>query len=167
MESDFLNQENNFIFTNYISGIKGMPFDTTILLVNNGVDHTLDFIYNLTNQEQDNQTIKIPINGIADISSRTRVRMQNEESKVVDNTTKSLLFSAVVFGGNPLLQMAGSAGLDRLFGSLSNDYSKVDYQSYFEIRMKATIQNQEFSITLKTEVNPEEFIQKITNQNTE
>ena len=42
--------EKDFIFTSIVKGIQGIPYNTTILLVNNEVDNTLDFIYNLTNE---------------------------------------------------------------------------------------------------------------------
>ena len=56
--------ENYLIFTNYVTGIKGMPLYTPILLVNNIPDNSLDIIYNLSNNKDDNKTIKYPMSVI-------------------------------------------------------------------------------------------------------
>ena len=153
--------ENNLIFTNYINGIKGMPINTPILLVNNISDNTFDLIYNLSNNENDSKTIKYPRGTIKNITYDTRIKMQNANKKVEENESKSVLLSAVMLGGTPLLQFMGNSGFEFLFNSLSNNYDKVNYNAYYEITIETIINNQEDKLVISTETNPEEFINRI------
>ena len=156
--------ENKFIFTHFLTGIKGIHLNTMILLVNNIPDNSLDLIYSVNNSEKDSKTIKLPLNTITNISFDTKIKMQNINKKVEENETKSSLLSAVVFGGNPLLQLAGNSGFNSLFNSTSNNYNKVKYNAYYEISIKTLIDNQELEIVLTTETNPETFINEIPNK---
>lgn len=156
--------ENKCIFTHFLTGIKGIPLNTMILLVNNIPDNTLDLIYSVNNNEKDSKTIKLPINTINNISFYTKTRIENINKKVEENETKSALLSAVVFGGNPLLQLAGSSGFNSLFDSVSNNYNKVGYTTYYEITIETLTNNQELIIVLTTETNPETFINEIPNK---
>lgn len=156
--------ENNFIFTHFITGVKEIPLNTMILLVNNIPDKSLDLIYNVNNNEKDSKTVKLPINTIKNISFDTKVKMQNVNKKVEENETKSALLSAVVFGGNPLLQLAGNSGFNSLSNSLSNNYNKVDYNAYYDITIETSINNQELRLVLTTDTNPEAFIKEIPNK---
>ncbi len=156
--------ENKFIFTHFLTGIKEIPLNTMMLLVNNIPDNSLDLIYSVNNNEKDSKTIKLPINTIKNISFDTKIKMQNINKKVEENETKSALLSAVVFGGNPLLQLTGNSGFNNLFNSVSNNYNKVDYNTYYQITIKTLINNQELKLVLTTETNPETFIKKIPNK---
>lgn len=157
-ETDINIDESNFIFTNIISGLKGIPLNTTILLVNDSTNNTLNLTYNLDG----NKMIKIPLTGIKNITFKTRVRMQNTTKEPTENDTKSTLLSAALFAGNPILQVAGQKGMTKLFDSMSDNYNKVDYNSYYEITLEANINGQDFKITLSSDTNPEVFISKIT-----
>lgn len=156
--------ENNILFTNFLRGIKGIPFDTEVLLVNNVPNHTLDLIYNLTNQEKDNQTINYSIANIKNISSTPKVRMENTAKEVKENRTKSILLSAALFGNSPLLMMAGAKGFNTIFDSLSNNYEKVNYNSYFEITIEVLNNNQPETLVFTTNINPDVFIKQINNK---
>lgn len=150
--------EKDFIFTSIVKGIQGIPYNTTILLVNNEVDNTLDFIYNLTNDKNNNVTIKFQKNLVHEISYRSAVRVQTTPKKSEEKETKSLLLSAVAFGGNPILQTLGGTYFNSLFESLDNNYSKVEFNTYYEIILKVNYNNQEFDILLNCDLKPEEFI---------
>ena len=161
-ETDINIDESNFIFTNIISGLKGIPLNTTILLVNDTANNTLNLTYNLDG----NKMIKISLTDIKNITFKTRVRMQNINKEPTENDTKSTLLSAALFGGNPILQVAGQKGMSKLFDTMSDNYNKVDYNSYYEITLEANINGQDFRIILTSDTNPEEFISKITKNST-
>ena len=63
------------------------------------------------------------------------------------------------------MQYAGGKGINGLLDGLSNNYDKVDYDSYYEITIEALINNQNFRIVLTSDTNPEEFINKILLKN--
>ena len=148
-----------FIFGNYMMGIKGLAYNTEMLLVNNIPDNTVDLIYAV---EGKNQVVKINKNDIKDITSNTRVKIQNIGKKAENNETKSMLLSAALFGGNPILQMAGAGGFNSLFDSLSNNYNKVNLNTVFEITIELNGDNKMY--VLNTEIDPEEFINKLKNE---
>lgn len=155
------NIEGNVLFTNFISGVKGISLNTIMLLIDDTPNKSLNFMYNIDG----NKIMKFPIETIKNITFKSRVRMQKSDKPVEENETKSMLLSAAVFGGNPLMQFAGNSGFNSLFESLSNNYDKVDYDSYYEITIEATINNQDFRIVLTSDTNPEEFINKILLKN--
>lgn len=154
-----LPDENSFIFTNFISGIKEISLDTIVLIVNNFMDNSLDCVYSTNNQEK--KTIKIPISAVTNITFIPKVRMQNIAKKPESNEVKSALLSAVVFGGNPLLQLAGATGFNNLFNSVSNNYDKINYSEYYEIIIMITMNNEDMKLILTTDTNPEQFIKKL------
>ena len=142
--------ENNFIFTNSIIGLKEIPYNTTVLLVNNIPNNSIELIYNINNI---NQTKSFPINIVKSITYANKVRTSNVSKKIDENKTKSMLLSAVVFGGNPLVQMMGNSGFNSLFNSLSNNYEKV---------IELLINNESSKLVFSSQTNPESFIQNIS-----
>ena len=149
-----------FMFTNYIMGIKGLGYNTDMLLVNNIPENSLDLIYAV---DGNNQVVKIKKDEIKDISYNSRVKMQNISKKAENNETKSMLLSAALFGGNPILQMAGANGLNSLFDSLSNNYNKVNLNTVFEITIVVNGE-EEKRYVLNSEIDPEDFISKIKSE---
>ena len=69
--------KDDFIFGNFVLGLKGIPYNTEVLLVNNFMENTLDLVYTIDNS---NQTIKVPVSDIKSISNKTIVRMQSRQS---------------------------------------------------------------------------------------
>ena len=65
-----------------------------------------------------------------------------------------------MFGGKPLLHIMGSKGFEFLFNTLSENYDRVDYNTYYEITIDTLINNQEDKLILTTDKNPEEFIKQ-------
>ncbi len=153
--------KNNFLFTNIILGFKEIPYYTTILLVNNISDKTLDLIYTIDNNKQ---IKKIPLDAIKNITYRDKVKVSNSMKKVEENETKSVLLSAVVFGGNPLMQLAGNSGFNTLFETLSNNYDKVDYNVEYEINIEYIIGNEQLKVLVDSENNPDLFIKQVLNR---
>ena len=98
---------------------------------------------------------------IQDVNIGNRVRMQTSDKKVEDNSTKSMLLSAAVFGGNPIMQMAGNAGFNNLFNSLSNNYDKVDYNSYYEVTIRYNAMGEASKIVVTTDTSPEVFVHNL------
>ncbi len=150
--------KDNFIFANIVLGLKEIPYGTESLLVNNTYDNTLDIIYVIDNN---NQTIKTPITDIKSISFKVGMKVQNTSQKVESNETKSALLSAVVFGGNPLLQLAGNTAFNNAFDGLSNNYDKVNYNSCYDITVELVINGEEVRFIFSTPVNPNKFIDLI------
>ena len=158
--TDSLNK-NNFFFANFILGMKGVPLNTEVLLVNNIPDSSLDLIYAIDNN---NQTIKLPIGTIRNISYKTSMRMKNISKKTESNETKSMLLSAVVFGGNPVLQLAGNSAFNTMFDVLSNNFDKVNFDSYYEITIEILIDGQEIKLIMDTDAYPDEFVKRVLNR---
>ncbi len=153
--------ENDILFANFVSGFKEIALDTTVLLVNNVPNKSLDLVFYANNDPNQSRTIHIGIDTIQDVSIMNRVRMQTTEKKVEDNSTKSMLLSAAVFGGNPIMQMAGNAGFNNLFSSLSNNYEKVDYNSYYEITILYNAMGEASKVVLTTDTSPEVFVHNL------
>lgn len=153
--------KNNFLFANFILGLKEIPFNTEILLVNNITDNSLDLIYAVDNNSK---TIQLPIEKVKNISYKTSMKMQNISKKTESNETKSMLLSAVVFGGNPMLQLAGNSVFNSIFDDISNNYEKVNFNSYYELVVEILIDGQEIKLTMNTDAYPDNFVKQLLNK---
>ena len=158
--ADDVVDKKKFLFVNYVSGIKGIPYDTTSLLVNDIEGASLNFVYKLETE----QIIKIPITAVNSISYMDRVGISNEAKKVEDNDTKSMLLSTVIFGGSPLQMMVGKEGINKLLGSISDNYDKVDFNTYYEITIDVTLNNESKKLLFTCDVLPKEFIDMVLSQ---
>ena len=101
--------KDNFIFFNFIVGIKEIPFNEIVLLVNNISDNTMDLIYK--NNDISN-TKKIDYKDIINISYSSKVRTSIKDKEVKENETKSLLLSTVMFGGSPIAHMLANSAFN-------------------------------------------------------
>ena len=149
-----------FAFTNYLTGIKGLPLNTRILLFNNINDNTLDLIYAIDGNKQ---IIRIKKSDIKDISCIPRVRLQKSDKQPKSNELNSFLLSHILFAGNPLLQATGSSAINVLFDAVSNNYDKINLNTIYEINIVLT--TEEKTYILNSDVNPEEFINRFNNYN--
>ena len=163
LDNDIKNNLNkdNFIFGSFVLGLKGVPLNTDVLLVNNITDKSLDLIYAI---EGNNQKIQLSINDIKNISYKSSVRIQNGSKKVESYETKSMLLSAAVFGGNPMLQLAGNSAFNSLFDEISNNYDRVNINEYFEITIETVINEEETRFIVSTDTNPDKFIKQVNNK---
>lgn len=152
---------NNFLFATFVLGLKGTPYNTEVLLVNNEPNNTLDLIYSINDVTQ---TLKLPISVIKQISFKSIARMQSASRKPETNVMKSALLSAVVFGGHPLIQYAGSFAFNKFFDDMSNNYNKINFATSYEINIEAMINGGSQKFILNTDVNPEEFIKLINDK---
>ena len=152
-----MENENYFIFGEYVSGLKIIPLGTEVLIVNDEPNKTININYDIDGPK----VMKFPYDTIQSITSRSRVRMENTNKKVEDNKSKSTLLSVALFGGNPIMMRLGATGINGLLDGLSNNYDKVDYNSYFEITIEALFNNQPLRIMLNTDIDPENFINNI------
>ena len=152
------NVQDALIFCGLVMGIKGVPFNTEILLVNNIPDSTLDIIYAV---DKVNQTIKIPVSNVKNVSFVSKVRMQNTGKRVESHEMKSALLSAALFGGNPILQMAGTGAINSLFDDLSSNYDKVNFSAYYEMSVEAVVDGIEKEFVFNTDTNPEVFVNQV------
>ena len=150
-------EDNNLIFVNYISGIKNIPLNTVLLVVNDSPSNSVTFTFELDGKKM----MRFPYDTIKNISYKSRIRMESLTKKTEETEVKSSLLSAALFGGNPIMQLTGSKGINGLLSGLSNNYDKVNYSEFYEIVIEVTINNQELRILLNSDTNPEEFINKI------
>ena len=150
--------ENNFIFANIIFGFKDIPYNTISLLVNNTHNNSMDLVYRVNDS---NQTKNIPLTSIRNISYTDKIRTSTTNLALKENETKSILLSAVMFGGNPLLQLAGNSVFNSLFDSASNNHEKIKFNVEYEITIELTINNEEKKIVLISDNSPEKFIKQI------
>ena len=149
-----------FLFTSFVLGIKEIPFGSEVLITNNLEENTINLIYRINNSNQNFQIQKKKIKNI-NCTSRARTALKNK--KVEDNETKSLLLSAVMFGGNPIVQTLGNDGFNMLFNTLSNNYDKVEFNVEYEIIIEYLMDNQLKRIVTISKINPKKFIDNILN----
>lgn len=149
-----------FLFTSFVLGIKEIPFGSEVLITNNLEENTINLIYRINNSNQNFQIQKKKIKNI-NCTSRARTALKNK--KVEDNETKSLLLSAVMFGGNPIVQTLGNDGFNMLFNTLSNNYDKVEFNVEYEIIIEYLMDNQLKRIVTISKINPKKFLDNILN----
>ena len=149
-----------FLFTSFVLGIKEIPFDSEVLITNNLEENTINLIYRINNS---NQNFQIQKNKIKNISCTSRARTAIKNKEVEDNETKSLLLSAVMFGGNPIVQTLGNDGFNMLFNTLSNNYDKVEFNVEYEIIIEYLMDNQLKRIVVVSKINPKKFLDNILN----
>ena len=149
-----------FLFTSFVLGIKEIPFGSEVLITNNLEENTINLIYRINNSNQNFQIQKKKIKNI-NCTSRARTALKNK--KVEDNETKSLLLSAVMFGGNPIVQSLGNDGFNMLFNTLSNNYDKVEFNVEYEIIIEYLMDNQLKRIVTISKINPKKFLDNILN----
>ena len=161
MEEQLNINENNILFTNFVTGINGIGYDRVVLISKNETDKSLDLIYNTTNDIKDNVTIKLPLSTIKDININTKVGILNHTHKTQENETKGMLLSAAFLGGNPMLQGLGNEAIPKVLDVLSNNYDKVDYDNYYEIIIKTVINGEDVELKFTVDNNPEKFFKDI------
>lgn len=149
-----------FLFTSFVLGVKEIPFDSEVLITNNLEENTINLIYRINNS---NQNFQIQKNKIKNISCTSRARTAIKNKEVEDNETKSLLLSAVMFGGNPIVQTLGNDGFNMLFNTLSNNYDKVEFNVEYEIIIEYLMDNQLKRIVVVSKMNPKKFLDNILN----
>lgn len=149
-----------FLFTSFVLGVKEIPFDSEVLITNNLEENTINLIYRINNS---NQNFQIQKNKIKNVSCTSRARTAIKNKEVEDNETKSLLLSAVMFGGNPIVQTLGNDGFNMLFNTLSNNYDKVEFNVEYEIIIEYLMDNQLKRIVVVSKINPKKFLDNILN----
>lgn len=149
-----------FLFTSFVLGVKEIPFDSEVLITNNLEENTINLIYRINNS---NQNFQIQKNKIKNVSCTSRARTAIKNKEVEDNETKSLLLSAVMFGGNPIVQTLGNDGFNMLFNTLSNNYDKVEFNVEYEIIIEYLMDNQLKRIVVVSKMNPKKFLDNILN----
>lgn len=155
-----VNVEENILFTNYVSGIKDMHYNTDIILVNDIINKAVNLVYG----KGTNQIFIFPYNCLNNITYTSRVRMSTSIPKSNEYETRNALLSAVVFGGNPIMQILGNKAFNYLSSSLTNNYSKVNYNTYYEIVIPINTTNGLINIKLTSDIDPKNIIDKINNR---
>lgn len=152
--------KDNFIFANFVLGLRGIPLGTDVLMVNNIGEKTLDFIYMFNGV---NQTTKISFSDIKNITFKTSMKMQNTQKKAEEHETKSMLLSLALYGGNPIMQTMGNSALNKLFDEVSNNYDKVSFNAYYEMVIEMVLNGEDAKFILETQANPEIFVNQLNN----
>ncbi len=150
--------ENDIFFANYVVGYKGIPYNSVILLTNDKEKASLNLTFQINNN---NYSLKIPYQIIKDIKFTTRTISNNQQKKVMDYNMQSSLISAAFFGGNPILQMAGSSVINSFLDTNSNNYNKVSYDIEYEIEIDFMMNNEEINLILNSQTSPEGFINQL------
>ncbi len=153
--------KNDFIFTNFVMGIKELPFNTVILLINDTLKNSINLNYSLDNVNE--KTIELSKNTIKNITYTKKVKLTNVSKTTEDRQTKSMLLSVAMFGGHPIMQMLGAQEFNSLFDSVSNNYDKVKCDNYYEIILETALNNEDVKLVFNSDSNPEIFINKIIN----
>ena len=63
-----------------------------------------------------------------------------------------------------MLQLVGNNAFNSIFNELSNNYNKVNFNSYYEITIEILINGQAVKYIMNTDTNPDEFIKQILNK---
>ena len=164
MENGNVNQLNSnidkdyFLFANFILGMKGIPYNTEALLINNIPDKTLDILYSVDDSKK---IIKIAKEDIKNVSYTPEINMQKGVSEIKSNENKSALLSAAVFGGNPLMQLAGGEIFNSIIDDATGNYNKMKLDGYYRLNIDFSSNNQDIKFLLNVNSNPEIFIQKM------
>lgn len=144
------------LYVNKVAGFKDVPFNTLMLLVNDHSKNNLTINYEVDGNKK---TDTISRSKITDVSFNSRVQMENSNKEIVSNEMKSHLAAAALFGGNPLTQYLGGNAINGLSNVLSDNYDKVDLNSYFEITLSyLNEENEPQKMMFTTTDNPEKFI---------
>jgi len=152
-------KENEILFTTYTVGYKGIPYGSTVLLLNNSKDKTLEIVYESEGQRN---IIPVQLSNLKNISFSTRPVTVNVDEKYIDYDERSSLIAFAVFGGG-LPYMIGSDVLSKTQKLFTPNYNKVQYNTEYEIEIECTINNEEKDIFLVARENPELFIETIKN----
>ena len=161
LENNLNLDKNDFIFTNFVMGIKELPFNTVILLINDTLKNSINLNYSLDNVNE--KTIELSKNTIKNITYTKKVKLTNVSKTTEDRQTKSMLLSVAMFGGHPIMQMLGAQEFNSLFDSVSNNYDKVKCDNYYEIILETALNNEDVKLVFNSDSNPEIFINKIIN----
>ncbi len=142
------------LYVTKLSGLKGVPFNTFILLVN---DHSKN---NLTiNYEMDGE-IKVDTisrSKITNISFNMRVQFDNNKDDYTEEH-KNNLAKGATFNGFPLLQVLG-ANTSNYAITPEVEQASIDLNNYYEITLTyLNEENESQRILFGTEDNPEKFI---------
>lgn len=150
--------KDNVAIARYVTGIKGIPVNSIVLVINNKENKTLDIIYK---EQEDKTAITLPLTTINRITYNSRVIVGKANPVIKENENVSELLSAAFFGTNPILFNLSNAGLDGLFNAISNDYEKMQYNTYYEIVINTTINGELKNVVLNCDIDPKVFIDKI------
>lgn len=144
------------LYVNKVSGFKEVPFNTVMLLVNDHSNNNLTINYEVDGK---NKVDTISRSKITDVSFNSRIQMENSRKDVISNELKSHLAAAALFGGYPLAQYLGGNAINGVVNTLSDNYDKVDLNTYYEITLAFTNEeNETQKMMFTTTDNPEKFI---------
>lgn len=144
------------LYVNKVSGFKEVPFNTPMLLVNDHSKNNLTINYVIDGV---NKVDTISRSKITDVSFNSRMQMDNNVKTIISNETKSTLAAMALFGGNPLSQYIGKGVINNDSNTLSDNYGKIDLNTYFEITLSyLNEENEPQKMMFTTTDNPEKFI---------
>ncbi len=144
------------LYVNKVSGFIDVPFNTLMLLVNDHSNNNLTINYEVDGVSK---TDIFSRSRIIDVTFNSRVQMENSKKEVVSNEMKSHLAAAALFGGNPLAQYLGGSAINSISNTMSNNYDKVNLNTYYEITLTYVSEdNVTQKMMFTTTDNPEKFI---------
>lgn len=138
------------LFANKISGFKGVPFYTRMLLVNDNPTNNLSIYYEIENEIKNEIISREKIQEVQ-LNSRIQVENQNNDNdyKLIDkNLTKNALF-----GGQPLSQYLKEKE------ELETVSNKNDLNSYYELSITfINLENEIQKVMFRVDKNCDKFV---------
>ena len=151
---------DNVLFTRYIGGIKDMPVNTDMLVVNNAPDEEIDLIY--ADKTSDlRRTLVIPKNTVKGVTVEAKVIMDRVKEQMEHNETKGALLSAANYGGESIVNMLGDKGCNHVIFNESINYDREKKNTYYEITIDTKVGGMDTIIVLSTGTNPKAFFELV------
>ena len=139
------------LFANKISGFKGIPFDTRMLLVNDHPNNNLCVYYEFENEIK-KETISR--DKIQDVVLVSRIQMDNSNNNSDDTYKDDTLIKEAVFGGQPLSQF-----LKKVDDNKEEIGNKIDLSSYYELTITfVNEENENSRLIFKITTDCEKFV---------
>ena len=164
MENENINQTNSnidkdyFLFAKFIIGLKGIPYSTEALLVNNVPNNSLDILYSINSAKK---VIKLPKNCIKDISFNPEINMQTNSNLLNSNELKKDLLFSSKFGSDCLGQLISNEMINIIILDAEGIHDKYNVNVCYRINIDITYDNHEVKFILNSNNTPESFIKKI------
>ena len=142
------------LYVNKLSGLKGVPFTTLLLLVNDHSNNNLTINYIL---DGNNKTETISRSKIKDVSFVSRFQM-DKKSEPITEDMKNRLASNALFGGHPLSKVLGAHVIN--YDDNSNvKNNNNDSNTIYEITLTYINEEDESQrLMFGTDLNPEKFV---------
>ena len=161
LKNDYLKDANiskeNMLFGTLLLGVKGVPINTEVLLINDINNNSLNLVYYY---DYDNQIINIPKDTITNITYNENIRTSTNGSGFISNDMKASLVTAFIVGSNPTLVGAKGAIFDAVKED-ADDYIDQSFKVYYDVSIETINSEESKKYVISTNNKPETFIKEI------